>query len=296
MAATSGAPRGDAEPVGVVLSRMRRAKRLTGARLAAMVGMSQPKISRIERGKGLLDPEDVGAIARALGADESLTRDLMDRAERSQDRMTDWRPASVGLAAQQKTLQDWEFAATSIRAFEPALIPGPLQTSGYAKLVLQTMRRIAPMTASDLTESGLLAAVTARVSRQEVLGDPSKTFQFVLGEATLKRRLFPPLEMMAQIAHLREVVTQTENLRVTVIPDEALIQVPLLHGFFLYDDDLVIVDLYNTGLISRSQKDVESYRRIFDALEKQSTDVVPLLDEYEENYFRLLQDRQRHPR
>ncbi|MCM4083231.1 helix-turn-helix domain-containing protein [Paractinoplanes hotanensis] len=296
MAASSGAPRREDEPVGLVLSRMRRAKRLTGARLAAMVGMSQPKISRIERGKGLADPEDVGAIARALGADDSLARDLMDRAERSHDRMTDWRPASIGLAALQKTLHDWESSATSIRAFEPALIPGPLQTSGYAKLVLQTMRRIAPMMASDLTESGLLAAVSARVTRQEVLGDSSKTFQFVLGEATLKHRLFPPVEMLAQIAHLRAVITQTENLRVTVIPDDALIEVPLLHGFFLYDDDLVIVDLYNTGLLSRSHKDVESYRRIFDALEKQSTDVVPLLDEYEANYIRLLRDPQRPPR
>src|SRR5512132_1347039 len=92
------------EPVGAVLARMRRAKRITGAKLAAVVGMSQPKISRIERGKGLPDPEDVRQIARALGADEDAVRVLVERTERLHGRMTDWRPASAGWPGQQKTL------------------------------------------------------------------------------------------------------------------------------------------------------------------------------------------------
>jgi transcriptional regulator with XRE-family HTH domain len=279
----------DDEPVGAALARMRRAKRITGAKLAAMVRMSQPKISRIERGKGVPDPEDIGTIARALGADENLAQALMDRAERSHDRMTDWRPASTGLAIQQKTLGDWESTATVVRVFEPALVPGPLQTSGYAKAVLQSFQHIAQLVPDEFTEATLLAAVTARVKRQEALADRSRSFQFVLGEAALKRRIYPPVEMLAQINHLREVAGHNENVSITVVPDGAPTGLPLLHGFSLFDDELVVVDLYNTGLTSRSHRDLQSYRRVFDTLDEQATDIEPFLDKYQALYIETLQ-------
>lgn len=289
MPTARGTPDDEDEPVGAVLARMRGAKRITGAKLAAMVGMSQPKISRIERGIGTPDPEDIGTIARALGADESLAQSLMDRAERSTDRMTDWRPASVGVVIQQKTLADWESAATVVRAFEPALVPGPLQTSGYAKAVLRSFRPVTQLTPGEFTESSLLAAVTARLKRQEVLADQSKSFQFVLGEAALRRRIYSPVEMLAQIDHLREVNRQNDNVTISVIPDGAPTDLPLLHGFFLFDDKLVVVDLYNTGLISRSRRDVQSYQRVFDTLSEQATDLEPLLDRYRALYIEMLQ-------
>jgi transcriptional regulator with XRE-family HTH domain len=288
MSTALGTPDDEDEPVGAVLARMRRTKRLTGAKLAAMVSMSQPKISRIERGKGLPDPRDVGTIARALGADKNHAQALMDRAERSHDRMTDWRPASASLTGRQKTITDWESAATVVRVFEPALVPGELQTSGYAKAVLQAFQHVAPLTADDLSESALLAAVSARIKRQEVLADQSKSFQFILGETALKRRIYPPVEMLAQINHLREVTAQNANVSITVVLDGAPVDVPLLHGFSLFDDKLVVVDLYNTGLISRSRRDAESYRRVFGALEEHATDIEPVLDKYQALYIEML--------
>ncbi|WP_212990050.1 helix-turn-helix domain-containing protein [Actinoplanes auranticolor] len=279
--------------MGAALARMRRAKGLTGAQLAAQVKMSQPKISRIERGQSVPDPRDVGIIARALGLDEQQARALMDRAERSHDKMTDWRPASMGRVAQQKTLADWESAATTVRSFEPALVPGPLQTSGYAKAVFESFRSI-PHVGDDLTESAVLAAVSARVKRQEVLADHSKSFQFLLGEAALKRRIFSPVEMLAQIAHLRETAARHSNVKIAVILDGAPAGLPLQHGFTVIDDKLVVVDLYNTGLTSRSRRDVESYRRVLDILEESATDIEPVLDRYQNLYIDMLQ-RPRNP-
>ncbi|GLY07003.1 MULTISPECIES: Scr1 family TA system antitoxin-like transcriptional regulator [Actinoplanes] len=60
--------------------------------------------------------------------------------------MTDWRPASTGLAVQQKTLADWEAGATCIRVFGHSLVPGALQTHGYAQLVLRAFRQLAVLT------------------------------------------------------------------------------------------------------------------------------------------------------
>jgi transcriptional regulator with XRE-family HTH domain len=284
MSINLGAP-DDEEPVGAVLARMRRRKRITGAKLAAMVGMSQPKISRIERGKGVTDPRDIGTIARALGADETLAQALMERAEQSHDQMTDWRTTSIGLVIQQKTLADWESAATVVRDFQPSLVPGLLQISGYAKTVLQSFQHVAHL---DPDESALLAAVTTRLKRQEALADQSRSFQFVLGEATLKRRINSPVEMLAQIDHIRDVARHNDNVTIAVVPDGAPTGIPVMHGFSLLDDRLVVVDLYNTGLISRSRRDVQSYRRVFDALSEQATDIEPFLDMYRALYIEML--------
>ncbi|MEV4703938.1 helix-turn-helix transcriptional regulator [Actinoplanes sp. NPDC049316] len=284
-----GTPDEEEEPVGAVLARMRRAQRLTGAELAARVGMSQPKISRIERGRGLPEPQDIGILARALGADEDQAQALMGRAERLHDRMTDWRSTLMGYAGQQRTVADWESSATAVRVFEPVLVPGPLQTSGYARAVLQAFQRVAPLTAEEQTEPALLAAVSARLKRQEVLADSSKSFQFILGEAVLKRRTYPQVEILAQINHIREVAARNANVSIAIVPDGAPTGLPLLHGFTIFDDKLVVVDLYNTGLISRSPKDVGSYRRVFDTLAEHATNIEPSLDRYQALYIKSLQ-------
>jgi transcriptional regulator with XRE-family HTH domain len=289
MSTDRGTPVDDDEPVGVTLARMRRSKGLTGAQLAAQVGMSQPKISRIERGNGVPDPQDVGAIARALGAGERSAQSLMDRAERLHDRMTDWRPTVPNLADRQKTVADWEAEASVVRAFEPAIVHGLLQTSGYARAVLQAFQRSAPAVAGDVSQAALLAAVSARLKRQEVLAESSKSFKIILGEAVLRRRIYPPIEMLAQINHIREIAVRHPNVRITAIPDGAPTDIPLMHNFSIFDDKIVVVDLFNTGLISRSSKDVDSYRRVFDLLDEQATEIGPLLDKYQTVYVEMLQ-------
>ncbi|GIE80740.1 hypothetical protein Aph02nite_66900 [Actinoplanes philippinensis] len=279
---------GDDEPIGAVLARMRRIKRMSGTELAGLVGMSQAKISRIERGVGGLNPDDVDVIARALGADDTETQALVARAVHTFDRMTDWRPASTGMAVQQKTLADWEAGASCIRVFEPSLVPGSLQTHGYAKLILRVFRQLLVLTDEDRSEAALLAAVSARLRRQEALADPAISFEFVMGEAALKRGSRPPVEMLAQISHLREVDAHHPNVSLKVIPDDAPTVIPLLHGFTVIDDVLVVVDLYNTGLLSRSDRDVTSYRRTFDLLDGHAVPVAPFLDRYQATYIEML--------
>jgi transcriptional regulator with XRE-family HTH domain len=284
----AGAPGDQEEPVGAALARMRRRQRLTGAKLAEMVGMSQPKISRIERGNGLLDPADVGVLAHALGADEDTTRALMRRAEQAQDRMTDWRPA-VALADGQRTVAGWESSAETLRMFETAVVPGVLQTSGYAKAILRSLVRLIETGGGDPAETTVLAAVSARIQRQEIVADRSKSFRIVLTESVLKYQVCPPAEMLAQLSHLREIAGQA-NVEITAIPDGTPVAIPPFHGFALFDDSLVLIDLFNTGLLSRGRKDVQAYRAVFDTLQAQATVIEPLLAKYQAIYLEQLRD------
>jgi transcriptional regulator with XRE-family HTH domain len=289
VAASAGAPH-DPEPVGSALARMRKANRLTGAQLAAMVGMSQPKISRIERGQGVADPGDVGDIARALGADESLARDLMQRAERSHDRMTDWRPTAISLAGTQKSLAAWEAAAKDIRNFEPAVVPGLLQTSGYARSVLVGFfERLSQPEGAPSRETAVLGAIAERIRRQGILADPARSFRFVITENVLRNKICPPAEMLAQIEHLRQVSARHDNVVIGIVPDDQPVAIPPMHGFVVLDDSMIIIDVYNTGLTSRGRSDAEQYRRVFDVFEEHArTDIEPILRIHEELYVGLL--------
>jgi transcriptional regulator with XRE-family HTH domain len=284
---TDGIPGDDDEPVGSVIARLRRASGLSGAELAAAVGMSQPKISRIERGHGTPDPRDIGLLARALGAGDSQVQVLVERAERQHGGMTDWRPAAAGIAGRQKTVAEWESAASVLRVFDTALIPGQLQTSGYATAVFREIWPYHLPSIGALTEQALLAAVSARIKRQESLADTTKSFRFLVGEAALKPRAYSPVEMLAQIKHLRDVEARHDNVSIGVIRD-GVPAIPQMHGFTLLDDKLVLVELFNTGLISRGRRDLETYRQVFDRLDEHAADIGPVLDEYHDRYVELL--------
>jgi len=279
------------EPVGETLARMRKAKHLTGAELAALVEMSQPKISRIERGQVLAEPADIGKIARALGADEALATRLMERTERSHNRMTDLRPTTVDLANSQKDVTDWESAARVVRSFESAAVPGLLQIGAYAQAVLRAYQRLAQRGAGEPSRTLVAKAVAERVRRQQLLADPAKSFRFVLTETLLRNQICSPVDMLGQIDHLRKVAESYDNVVIAIVPDTVPLAIPPMHGFALLDDKIVFIDAFNTGLISRGRGDAQRYRQVFDAFEEQArTDIAGILAKYRKLYIDLIRD------
>ena len=279
----------DDEAVGSVLARLRRAKRLTGGQLGKLVGMSQPKISRLENGVGFPDPEDVGRVARALGADEALVLSLMELAERSHNRMTDWRPFPLALANRQRTVGGWESDVRTFRVFQPAVIVGLLQTSEYARAVLTSFQRMITPDADMSVGTAVPEAVSARMQRQEVLADKNRTFHFVMAETVLENRICPPEDMPAQIRRLRDVAAQS-NVSVGIIPADVEWSIPPFHGFLLLDDSVVMIDLFNTGITTKGRADARIYRQVFDSYERLAeTNIRPILDRHLKRYLDLAQ-------
>lgn len=275
-------------PVGAALARLRSDRKLSGAELGRVVGMSQAKISRIETGAGVPDPGDVAAIARALGAGEEEIRRLVEQAaDRAQDRMTDWRLSPVGLAGRQRRMAQAETSTTTFRLFQLTAVFGLLQTSDYARAVLATYEKPLFSTVYYSSSSGLAEAVSERMRRQEVLADHTKQFRLVLAESALLHRISPPEIMPAQIQRIREVARQ-DNVSLRIIPLHSQWEVVPIHSFDLLDDRVVEVDLVNTGLTTQGKSDVRLYRQVFDSLEEQATtDIDPILDRYLELYLDL---------
>lgn len=253
--------------------------------------MSQAKVSRIETGVLYPSTQDVSRLARALGVDEPLVGQLARRTVIAQRRPTDWISSPVGLASAQRVIAEREAEVKAIRAFEPTIIHGLLQTGEYARALLSVfqMQEAAIPDQARNPAASVAEALAARIGRQEILADPQRSFQFVIMEAALINNFCPPEDMLGQIRRLREVDRQHDNVSVKIVPTSARPLIPALHGFEIFDDKLVTVDTFNTSLTSTSEADLRLYRHVFDSFDAESTaDIDPIIARYQVDYAQRL--------
>ncbi|MFF0718437.1 helix-turn-helix domain-containing protein [Micromonospora sp. NPDC003816] len=112
--------------------------------------------------------------------------------------------------------QEWaqlEQIASSLRSYQPLLVPGLLQTEAYARAVLATGGLVAPVQVEEI--------VAARLARQRVLErEVPLQLVAVIDEVVLRRRVGGDRAVMAgQLLHLAEW-GEREHVQVRVIPAE----------------------------------------------------------------------------
>ena len=176
-----------------------------------------------------------------------------------------------------------------IRAFQPCLVPGLLQTAEYARAVLSRLARLlaGPVGEAELAAAAVGAAVSARIRRQEVLDNRMKKFVIVMSENVLSNRFCTPAEFAAQLDRIRAGAA-LENVTVRILPRDAELSCPPLHGFQIFDDGGVTIDAINTSLSSRSTADLRVYRAAFEQLYAAATpEIGPILDRYSRAYAGL---------
>jgi transcriptional regulator with XRE-family HTH domain len=276
------------EPVGTALARWRRAKQISGQALGERVGMSQATISRLENNISNPDPQVVRRVAEALALPAEEVERLVGLVDRPSEALIDWQSTQPGLADRQHFVRRLENAARDTRIFQAAVVPGLLQTSEYARAVLTALR--IELADDQIADSALAVseAVAVRMQRALALDEPDRTFHFLNAEDVLGHQVCRPVDMIAQIARLREVAAYP-NVSFRIIPQDAEWPIPPFHGFVLMDDKSLIVDLFNTGLLSRGRRMVGHYRRVFEGLDGIATsDIDSILDDYEKRYLRRL--------
>ncbi|GIF40237.1 helix-turn-helix domain-containing protein [Actinoplanes xinjiangensis] len=276
------------QTVGALLRARREELRLSGSALAVRAGLTQSKVSRIETGQSSASPDDVRRLAEAMRLAPAEVDELVRLAteSRSGSAMDQWRPEnSSQLTRKQVELQEAEWTAREIRIFQPSIVPGLVQVSGYAEAVMRPWYDLPGGTGR--ATSDLFAAVAARLQRQQILSAADKFFHLVLTEATLSNRLGNPEDMVAQIRRIREIA-ERDNVTIEIIPADAALTFPLSHSFELLDDTHVLIDLYTVSLTSEVVSDIQSYRQIFDILAAAATtDIKPILDQYADLYLSL---------
>jgi len=227
--------------LGQRLRDLRQQAGLTGRQVAESLSWPASKVSKLENGRQTPSDADVRAwtsITRAEAETESLLASL----HTLEIQHAEWqRQLKTGLRPHQDEIADLDARTRLFRAFEPTFIPGLLQTAEYARA------RFAQSVTVFKVPNDMDEAVAARVRRQEMLYRPDKRFHFVLTEATLRYRLCAPAVMLGQLDRL---VTSgaLPNVRLGIIGFETAYVVAPAHGFWLLDDDRVMVETFSAEL------------------------------------------------
>lgn len=239
------------------LRDLRRASGLSGERLALRCNMSQTKISRIETGRALPTVIDVDRILKALVVPDEVADELLRLARRANVDYASWRAyARVGLYHKQAELKSLESSSRVMRHFLPAIPTGLLHVREYATETL------APTVTSDPARD-VARAVQARMDRQAILEDTSRSFCFLMTEQAVKWQRASTEAMAAQCAHMAEV-NRKSNVEIGILPQDVRVPGTPMNIFVVYDDRLVTIELFSGEVVLRDPQDIAQHRNLFD--------------------------------
>nr|WP_221381378.1 DUF5753 domain-containing protein [Actinoplanes polyasparticus] len=246
------------DPRPTLRNRLRGARTDSGAspqQLAAALGWS------------LVDFLAVEAVAG--GIDDGRLSALLDHYGLADQRI----PASgLGedvLSREVRLLATYEQEASSIRTFEPYVIPGLLQTREYAEAALSFFA----------TAGTLEPLVQARLARQVLLArDDGPAMRFVIDESALHcwegAAGDGPRIMRAQMDRLRQLAAHP-GLDIRVVPYRAGLHEGIKGPFVILEQpDLLYLEDAKGDVVRAGPEEVRAHRERFDVL---SGLAVPLL-------------------
>jgi transcriptional regulator with XRE-family HTH domain len=115
------------EQLGKRLRDLRLRVGLSGDRLAALAGLSQSKVSRVETGRSLPSVAELEAWAATTKASNDELSELAALVEQIATAAVSWHTLHrLGLSAKQQAIAELETKVTSIQVFQPVVEPGLL--------------------------------------------------------------------------------------------------------------------------------------------------------------------------
>lgn len=183
---------------GAELRYQRERAGMTQAELGAPMFVSGSFIGQLESGTRRMQVEYAKRIDDILETDGFFARNF----EASQQSRY---PEHFADAA------EFESLALTIREFAPLLVPGLLQTEGYARAVFRAVHPVAP-------ESLIEGLLSARLDRARIFENPTTPlFWAVLDEAVLRRPVGGAAAMSEQLRHISALARRNRAI-VQVLP------------------------------------------------------------------------------
>ncbi|MFJ4617438.1 helix-turn-helix domain-containing protein [Streptomyces sp. NPDC088812] len=243
------------------LRDLRRTAGLTVTELASRCDWHHAKTSRIENARTAPTATDIRRWCRACGATDQA-EGLIAQALHAESLYTEWR---TQIRAGLKALQGSEprlFQDTALfRVYSSSLVPGLLQTEGYAAGVLGITAAF-----RDLPIDDSEVAARARVERSRIIHEPGKQFVFVVEEAALRYQVCDSDAMAAQLGHLLTAGALPQvSLGIVPMATPARAQWPR-ETFHVYDDRLVSVELVSARVRITQAPEIALYLRAFEQL------------------------------
>jgi transcriptional regulator with XRE-family HTH domain len=214
------------QALGLRLREIRFAAGFSGRRLGELAGWHSSKISKIEYGKQPPSPADIRAWCEYCGASDQ-SDELIASLHAAEGMFVEWRRMErTGLRQAQESVLPLWERTQNFRIYSSRMVPGPVQTDDYIRTVLESVR-----------------------ARRELPDD-------VGGSAV----------MAAQLGHLL-IASALPAVSLSVIPlgaDRSYVRP--VESFWLFDDDLVNVELVSGHLTVTQPREVAMYAKTFSDL------------------------------
>ncbi|MEU9245895.1 helix-turn-helix transcriptional regulator [Streptomyces sp. NPDC048385] len=248
------------EAVAHRLRDLRKEAGLTVVQLAAACGWHYSKTSRIENALTGPSANDIRSWCAATRADDQA-QDLVVQSINAESMYRQWRDqVRAGLRHIQESRVKAFQETECHRLYSAGLVPGLLQTEGYALAVLRIAAEVHGLPADDSTD-----AARARIERSRIVHEQGHRFVVVIEEPVLHYRIADPDAMAAQLGYL---------LTAGALPAVSLGIVPMVAArthwpeetFHVYDDRLVSVELVSAEVSVTQPGEITQYLQTFERL------------------------------
>ena len=194
------------------MRRLREERRLPQARVAKALGCQVPKVSLMENGKRPLQEADLKTLLELFDVPHESHAQYFAELQTAHERgwwefydeetVPDWLAQFIGL----------EQGASRIRAYQPAIVHGLLQTPDYIAGLFRD-------NIAELSEEKIARLVDIRRRRQHMLRSGAATHVWViLDEAALRHVVGSRETMRDQLEHVIDLCVANEGIVVQAIP------------------------------------------------------------------------------
>lgn len=251
------------EQLAARLKEIRLDAHLSAQELSAAAGWHKAKTSRIESAKQAPSEDDIGTWCRVCAAEREVP-DLIAASRAADSMYIEYRRINRGGLRQQQQPANPLFLRTrSFKSYCPSVMPGFVQTSGYALALLSSIAAFREI--PDDTEQ----AAAARMNRNRILGDGNRRFALLVEEEVLRHRIGGPDVMAAQLARLIEAA-ELPAVTLGVIPFTAERPMWPLEAFTVFDDERIIIELLSAQVTVTAPSEITLYVRAFERLARQA--------------------------
>ncbi|MFC4512673.1 helix-turn-helix domain-containing protein [Streptomyces ehimensis] len=244
---------------------------LSGHELAVRCGWHRAKSSRIARGITPPSDADIRAWCIACGAEDQAA-DIIAASRNAESMYVEWKQIHKdGMRrVHEKTVPLYQ-RTRSFRVYASNVMPGMLQTAGYATGLLGTI------TAFQGTPNDVADAVKARLDRSRVVREGDHRFALLLEETVLYYRVCDDEAMGEQLDHLLTIMKRP-NVSLGIIPRRAPRTVWPLEAFYAFDDQQVAVETLTAEINLTTPGEIRTYLRAFTELSQSAVRGEPARD------------------
>ncbi|MDX3529775.1 helix-turn-helix transcriptional regulator [Streptomyces sp. ID05-39B] len=259
-----GRPTVRSRRLGAALKTYRLAAKMDQVQAAEVIAAHQTRVSRIETGHVSARPLEIRAMLDAYGVRDLEVRQKLEELSRQSKRRGWWLEHAAHLRPDYLDHIALEDDATYIRQWQPALVPGLLQTPTYAEAVIAAgPGYVAPEVLEQL--------VKVREGRQAKIGEGGASYTAILWEAVITQPLVHFDIHRQQLTAILEI-GERKNVTVQVLPFSAGALAATTSAFssFSFDSEPVVEavtleNLRGTSVLE-APEDLTAYANMYDLL------------------------------